>query len=74
MTALYWRPLLLVDAQVIRKLRELVSQRGKRGTDRVKVVEELQFLLSKATVRVRPLHSAACLCLREFIALFPIRR
>jgi translation initiation factor 3 subunit C len=39
----------LSPEQVIKKLKELLAMRGKRGTDRLAMIEDLKLLASKAT-------------------------
>jgi len=42
----------MTQEQVIKRLQELLSSRGKRSTDRVKMAEDLQHLARKATVSI----------------------
>jgi len=51
----------MTQEQVIKRLQELLSSRGKRSTDRVKMAEDLQHLARKATVSVASRRTALAL-------------
>lgn len=45
----------MTPEMITKRLRELLASRGKRGTDRVMLITDLQYLLGKATVPVTQL-------------------